>query len=453
MLCLPLVFSGCSNESQQEDFRLVSFETFKTEMDKIDVYTQKYNVADTEYYRTYESREPVNRKEKYVFVNNSWISFYGLPDSYCVSYLTNRINYYIEYAIEEMDNAYFDFYLGNNGFKVTADMYDIIVDAEFDNFGYLTYMHFHSLDIYEKVKETQTIKIIYSTEDISIIEANTLAVKDMYFEYDETSDSYHFLGYNQLIKPNKITIPSNHHTNEHGRKNVTLVDVYSIFHSRCVEILELGQYVSEIRNLSNSRFCTLKEIFVYRNEIFTSDEGILYSGKFKELIYCPANKEDDVNINVLCETIGVAAFSKCNNISTVKIANSVKKIDLSAFSESGIKEISMPDSIETLESLAFYRCENLKKVGLSNEIEILRTQTFADCINLEKVTIGKNTRFIFPSAFDNCSSLTNITFLGTMDEWQSVRSGDQWDAIVIANNPYVHCSDGDVEINLNNHLY
>lgn len=45
-------------------------------------------------------------------------------------------------------------------------------------------------------------------------------------------------------------------------------------------------------------------------------------------------------------------------------------------------------------------------------------------------------------AFSGCSSLTDITFKGTMKEWEAIEKGSGWNPDT--GNYTVHCADGDV---------
>jgi hypothetical protein len=47
-------------------------------------------------------------------------------------------------------------------------------------------------------------------------------------------------------------------------------------------------------------------------------------------------------------------------------------------------------------------------------------------------------------AFSGCSKLKSITFEGTMEEWNSITKGSDWNKNVPAT--YVQCSDGQVSL-------
>ena len=53
------------------------------------------------------------------------------------------------------------------------------------------------------------------------------------------------------------------------------------------------------------------------------------------------------------------------------------------------------------------------------------------------------------SAFESCTSLTNMTYLGTIEQFQTIRSKDYGSNRWHRGTPLqvVHCKDGDVELN------
>ena len=57
---------------------------------------------------------------------------------------------------------------------------------------------------------------------------------------------------------------------------------------------------------------------------------------------------------------------------------------------------------------------------------------------------GKPVTSIGDSAFFYCESLTSIRFNGTVDEWNAISKGDDWNGIVPATK--IVCSNGEVTL-------
>lgn len=71
---------------------------------------------------------------------------------------------------------------------------------------------------------------------------------------------------------------------------------------------------------------------------------------------------------------------------------------------------------------------------------------YAGYKNLTSVTIPDSVTGIGSGAFKNCTNLTNITFNGTMEKWNAIRKGSDWNSNV-PSDCVIHCSDGDITIN------
>ena len=88
--------------------------------------------------------------------------------------------------------------------------------------------------------------------------------------------------------------------------------------------------------------------------------------------------------------IGGWAFCCCTKLTKVKIGNNVTEIDDFAFSGAGLKEVTIPDSVERIGTAAF--CTE----------------------SLTSVTIGKNVKKIDKRAFNTCSKLADVYYNGTI---------------------------------------
>ena len=77
-----------------------------------------------------------------------------------------------------------------------------------------------------------------------------------------------------------------------------------------------------------------------------------------------------------------------------------------------------------------------------NSITVILENGFAGMSNLKKVTLPASITKIEASAFKDCQSLTEIQFLGTVEQWNAMVKGENWD---LNTGVYsVICSDGTV---------
>lgn len=117
---------------------------------------------------------------------------------------------------------------------------------------------------------------------------------------------------------------------------------------------------------------------------------------------------EKLELNSEIEFIGAAAIRDCPKLTAINLGNSLKEIKGSAFKNSGIKEITIPDSCETIGSTAFYGCENLESVKLPAKLTAIDSNVFTGCISLKKFVIPDEVTSIGVSAFANCASLETV---------------------------------------------
>lgn len=107
-------------------------------------------------------------------------------------------------------------------------------------------------------------------------------------------------------------------------------------------------------------------------------------------------------------SLGSECFLRKTNVVKVNIPSTVKSIRARAFMESGIREITIPETVTQLSGSAFYRCNNLERVVIKAPITKIEMNTFAKCFNLKSVVLPNTIREIDSYAFQYCRSLISI---------------------------------------------
>ena len=108
-------------------------------------------------------------------------------------------------------------------------------------------------------------------------------------------------------------------------------------------------------------------------------------------------------------SIGAAAFSGSNKITSLSLPASVTTVGASAFSNIGITELVIPATVKTLESNAFANCYSLKELTVSDGVTTLGYGVFSGCSALLSATVGSDVTSIGASAFSSCKALASIT--------------------------------------------
>jgi len=164
--------------------------------------------------------------------------------------------------------------------------------------------------------------------------------------------------------------------------------------------------------------------------------------------------------------IAKKVFDWCVSLKSVALAQSVKIIDYGAFERcSGLESVEIPDGVTEIGREAFHFCDSLKSVVIPQSVTSIGRESFSWCKSLESAVIGANkignvafercpklksvtfsesVKKIGDGIFSGCPELCEITFLGTMKEWNAVKKGKDWNKDSQVKT--VKCTDGDAKI-------
>ena len=123
------------------------------------------------------------------------------------------------------------------------------------------------------------------------------------------------------------------------------------------------------------------------NDVYASQNGILYTYDMSTLLRCPAAKAS-VTIPVSVTSIRELAFAGCENLNNVTI----------------------PDSVTSIGAGAFEYCDSLTSVIISEGITSIGDTAFYGCYSLTSVAIPKSVITIGRDAFDGCAEDSSEEF-------------------------------------------
>ena len=122
---------------------------------------------------------------------------------------------------------------------------------------------------------------------------------------------------------------------------------------------------------------------------------------------------------------GEAVITSCKSVDTkIEVPSEidgmpVTRIYTSAFGNSIAEEIIIPESVKTIDKLAFYYCSSLKNLTISGA-ETIGESAFALCNSLENITISGNCKNIEDDEpFISCMMLKSITVTDGDGEYSS----------------------------------
>ena len=78
---------------------------------------------------------------------------------------------------------------------------------------------------------------------------------------------------------------------------------------------------------------------------------------------------------------------------------------------SGLTSVTIPNSVTSIESSAFYGCSGLTSITIPNSVTYIDYGVFEHCSGLTSVTIGSSVTEINGSAFQGCSNIAEMTCL------------------------------------------
>lgn len=108
-------------------------------------------------------------------------------------------------------------------------------------------------------------------------------------------------------------------------------------------------------------------------------------------------------------SIGSEAFYRCTALNTVIMGNNVTSIAASTFLGcTNLTSINISKSIITISDGLFSNCKSLQTITLPDNVTSIGSYSFGGCVNLHSINLPEKVNYIGSSAFNNCKSLTTI---------------------------------------------
>ena len=114
-----------------------------------------------------------------------------------------------------------------------------------------------------------------------------------------------------------------------------------------------------------------------------------------------------------------------NGLTELRIPERVAELGVNAFAGTAIKSVTVPSSVVTVGAMVFTECQNLETVRYSGKT--ISDRMFARCISLKNLTLTKSVREIIGGCFNYCEKLTQITYEGSLADWNAVKKNNNWD--------------------------
>lgn len=185
---------------------------------------------------------------------------------------------------------------------------------------------------------------------------------------------------------------------------------------------------SSLKNIDLSSLYRLESIgqsaFAYcqhLSEVILPEYGVLENISDYAFYYC--NMLEKVTIPDTITSIGQEAFASCFALETLTFeqnetgSDKLTEIGDSAFYQCyTLKEVVIPDTVQTIGKAAFYGCVSVENLQLSSALTYIGENAFCGLNQITDVEFGDNLKYIGNYAFSGCESLRSIN-LSKNVEW------------------------------------
>lgn len=168
-------------------------------------------------------------------------------------------------------------------------------------------------------------------------------------------------------------------------------------------ILTLGALVETIANgaIQDDASALTTIIVAEGNTHFKVVDGILYSADGTRLVHCPAALDiPEITLANTVTTMDSYAFAGCKNLTSVTVPN-VEKISSQAFlSCPALTTVSIPKATE-IGGMAFYKCTKLADISLPDTVTSIGNHAFAYATALDSLFIPSSVTTMGYDVFNN----------------------------------------------------
>ena len=117
----------------------------------------------------------------------------------------------------------------------------------------------------------------------------------------------------------------------------------------------------------------------------------------------------DVVIRADIDSVSGYLFYNCSSLNSVQIPDGVTSIEYAAFYDSGLRSVTLPESVTFIDQFAFGYCGNLTEIVIPENVETICYAAFAGCGLTSLKILGSNA-VIESYAFYDCAALSEIYF-------------------------------------------
>ncbi len=228
--------------------------------------------------------------------------------------------------------------------------------------------------------------------------------------------------YHPMVKNSlRITADDSSYVEDKSR-SVVGIDKFTFVSDENMQVCYIGPNVAYIDEQAFFGCFALKAIIVDEaNPYFTDIEGVLYKKDLSEIILYPTN-----HVNYLKEIGKVSEDYYETNPETYDIPEGVRRIATGCFYKTwGIKEITLPSTLEEIGDMAFFKCQEVQMIVLPDGLKKIGDDSFSYCSKMRgAIYIPTSVESIGHHCFYKCDGL-EVFYLGAASQ-DDIKLGGRW---------------------------
>lgn len=195
----------------------------------------------------------------------------------------------------------------------------------------------------------------------------------------------------------KVTLPD----------SLTDIGDHAFYNCTALHDVELPE---KLENIKNYAFAGCKSITKVE---FPESIKMIYERAFEnctalETVSIPAKMQTAGIYSNNSSEKGWGIFNGCVNLKNVIFGEGTEVIHRGLFAGSGLKSVTLPDTVTKIDIYAFSNCEQLEKVELSAKLSSIGAYAFGGSTKLKEVKIPDTISEIGKGTFKNCTALETV---------------------------------------------
>ena len=175
-----------------------------------------------------------------------------------------------------------------------------------------------------------------------------------------------------------------------------------------LDIPEDGDY--KFQPLEDGKNCQILRYTGYDEDVKVPEQLKGLTVKTLYQTFSDSNILETVVLPDTLEIIDNMAFWKCINLKSVEIPEGVTTLGRCSFGGcSTLEKIEFPETLETVDDMVFIGCSGLTELKFGKNLKTIGSQAFTACVKLQKVSVPRGT-VIAEDAFDQCPGLSDIEY-------------------------------------------